>query len=70
MAHYIANKEAQPSGEHEVHNEDTCNNLPDTKNRQSIGYYTSCKDAIAAAREKWTNTFDGCKHCCPDCHTS
>lgn len=70
MAYYIVNKNAQSGGEHEVHNTDTCNYLPDLENQVGIGNYQSCQEAVAAARVKWPdNVFDGCAHCSPDCHT-
>lgn len=69
MSHYIVNKNAQDSGEHEIHNEDSCAHLPNFENRISTGYFNRCEDAVVAAKERWPDSkFDGCMHCCPDCH--
>lgn len=69
MSHYIVNKNAQDSGEHEIHNENSCAHLPNAENRISIGYFNRCEDAVAAAKQQWPSSkFDGCKHCSPDCH--
>ncbi len=68
MPNYCVNKNAQPTGEHEVHNVDTCNYLPETYNRLSLGWHSDCKGAIAEAKKYYSNV-DGCAHCCPDCHT-
>ena len=69
MAKYIINKNVQPTGENEVHEESVCNHLPLSENRILVGYFDSCRLAIAAAKTKWpSNTIDGCAYCTA-CHT-
>jgi hypothetical protein len=68
MARYCVNRNAQPTGEHEVHNVDTCGHLPFTENRIGLGSHVSCFTAVAAARQHFWNV-DGCAYCCPQCHT-
>lgn len=65
--HYYVNKNAQEKGEHEVHKEE-CKKLPLPKNRQYLGYFSSCKDAVKKAKDYYSNV-DGCKLCSPACHT-
>jgi len=70
MSKYIINKNAQSDGFHEVHNENTCNHLPDLPNRVVIGEYNNCYDAVSATKQ--TNPqhdIDGCYFCCNACHT-
>ncbi len=67
MKHYYVNKNAQTTGEHEVHTYD-CLYLPDVNNRIYLGYFDSCKQAIQAAK-KYYNNVDGCYYCCRLCHT-
>ncbi len=68
MPYYLVNRNAQPTGEHEVH-ENTCGHLPDVPNRANLGSYTNCREAIAAARAKGYANVDGCFYCCNACHT-
>lgn len=67
MPNYCVNKQAQTTGEHEVH-EMSCNNLPDSINQQSLGWHSDCHSAVKEAKEHYSNV-DGCKHCCRACHT-
>lgn len=70
MARYIVNKNAQPTGEHEVHNTSTCNWLPDAANRIDLGEHSTCQSAVLEAKRLYPNNkFDGCYHCSPACHT-
>lgn len=64
---YYVNKNAQPTGEHEVHRSD-CRWLPEMYNRIHLGAFTNCADAIRKAKEYYTNV-DGCYYCCSACHT-
>lgn len=66
MNHYYVNKNAQPTGEHEVHI-DGCSHFADKSNRKYLGYFLTCKKAIIKAREYYSNV-DGCFYCCPQCH--
>lgn len=70
MATYIFNKNAQPTGEHEVHNANTCKYLPNLENRVDLGYHDTCQSAVKKAKELYkSKTFDGCYYCCLSCHT-
>lgn len=66
--HYYVNKinTGNPHYNHEVH-KDSCTYLPSPLNREYLGYFALCKDAITKAKEKYSNV-DGCAVCCPECH--
>lgn len=66
MAHYYLNKNAQPSGEHEVH-KDGCHRMPELQNRIYLGYFLNAKDAVREARKYFENV-DGCYYCSEDAH--
>ena len=67
MPIYLVNKEAQPTGEHEVH-ETTCDHLPYSWNRQDLGWHLNCQSAVQAAKAYYSNV-DGCYWCCKPCHS-
>lgn len=67
MYRYYVNQNAQPTGEHEVHRED-CGHLPDFSNREYLGIFYNCHEAVRAARAKNYSNVDGCFYCCLDCH--
>lgn len=67
MAKYYVNKNAQTTGEHEVHREG-CSWMPENSNRIYLGDFYSCKPAVEEAK-KYYNNVDGCYYCCIDCHT-
>ncbi len=67
MGNYYVNKNAQSTGEHEVHT-DGCPHPPNIKNRVSIGLFKTCQGAIRQAKTVYANV-DGCAYCCPKCHT-
>jgi len=67
MAQYYLNRNAQPTGEHEVHTS-ICPFLPALSNRIYLGEFINCADAVKEAR-KYYNNVDGCYYCCPACHT-
>jgi hypothetical protein len=67
MPIYYVNKNAQSTGEHEVH-EDGCSYLPEPENRQYLGVFSNCKDAVREAKNYYDNV-DGCYFCSPKCHT-
>lgn len=71
MPHFIINNNAQPTGEHEVHNESkSLNCLPAQQNRISLGYHLTCHEAIRAAKLKYPGyKIDGCYYCANECHT-
>jgi hypothetical protein len=58
---------AQPSGQHEVHNLRTCHNLPNPENRKHLGEFSSCHGAVTLAKRTY-NKADGCAFCCPQCN--
>jgi hypothetical protein len=64
---YYVNKNAQNTGEHEVHKGD-CPVGPLPENSQYLGVFSSCKDAVEKAKEYYANV-DGCAVCSPACHT-
>lgn len=73
MQRYIINANAQrtKNSEHEVHKLSTCKteNLPDIKNRISLGECENCMEAIKKAKRQYPFwVIDGCKHCIPLCH--
>lgn len=74
MSKYIINQNKQDSasGEnYEVHNEETCNHLPNLSNRIYLGYFSDCHEAVRKAKENhssWSSDIDGCGHCCVPCH--
>ncbi|MFZ5497267.1 MAG: hypothetical protein ACOZE5_18245 [Verrucomicrobiota bacterium] len=61
------NKNAQTSGDHEVHDK-TCPWVPKPENQFDLGYHPTCHPAVALAK-RYNPLADGCKHCSPDCHT-
>ncbi|SDK40287.1 hypothetical protein SAMN04487898_10886 [Pedobacter sp. ok626] len=68
MRKYYVNKNAQPNGDHEVHNE-TCPRLPEVINRLHLGEFTSCASAVIVAKKSYSKA-DGCYYCSPTCHHS
>lgn len=69
MEFYYLNKKAQLTGEHEVH-KDGCQFLPSPLNRDFLGLFSNCVDAVAKAKEQYTSKkIDGCYHCSRACHT-
>lgn len=70
MANYCVNTNAQPNGDHEVHNLDAnCSYLPDPGNRKNLGEHSTCHTAVAQAKVTYPKA-DGCGHCAKECHTS
>ena len=68
MANYCVNSNAQPTGEHEVHNVDACNRLPAKENRIPLGDHASCHGAMTIAKAVYSPV-DGCYYCCSACHS-
>lgn len=66
MAYYYVNKNAQTSGEHEVH-KSGCSFIPTESNRQYLGSFDNCSDAVQEAK-KYYSAVDGCYYCCSACH--
>ena len=68
MTIYYVNKQAQRNGDHEVHKAD-CFKLPSEENRQYLGLFTSCHEAVQEAKKYYTKS-NGCIHCSRECHTT
>ncbi len=69
MNYYIVNTNAQPtSNDHEVH-VNTCSHLPLPVNQLGLGYFNSCREAVAAAKKYYSDT-NGCYYCSYACHTT
>ena len=67
MKFYInKNTDSNPNHDHEVHCEN-CLWLPNEANREYLGEFDNCIDAIQVAKTKYSRV-DGCMHCCPQCH--
>ena len=71
MPRFCVNKNAQPTGEYEVHNLDAgCGHLPNLENQVALGVFINCHEAIRSTRQANPNhSIDGCAYCCPECHT-
>jgi len=67
MPRYFVNDRAQLNGDHEVH-EGGCSFLPDPSNRTYLGEFTSCAEAVRAARTYYSQV-NGCFYCARPCHT-
>jgi hypothetical protein len=67
MEKYYVNKKSQSNGDHEVHVEG-CRYFP--SDASYLGEFSSCEGAVKEAKKTYPTTADGCKTCCPDCHTS
>ncbi len=65
---YYVNKQItkNPNYNHEVHKA-TCAYLPSLSNREYLGCFNACAEAIKEAKKRYVNV-DGCAICCPECH--
>ncbi len=68
MDYYYVNKNTQSNGDNEVHKEG-CSWMPETNNREYLGYYSSCQEAVGEARRRGYKA-NGCYFCSYNCHTS
>ncbi|WP_243300353.1 hypothetical protein [Bacillus litorisediminis] len=68
MKQYFVNKMAADNGDHEVHAEG-CVNPPTEENRDYLGSFSNCEEAVKKAKQKYDKV-DGCFHCCKECHTT
>ncbi len=68
MKKYYVNKNAQANGDHEVHRED-CSWLPNSENRDYLGEFSNCKDALNKAKKDYDQV-NGCYYCSNECHTN
>lgn len=64
---YIVNKQ-QRNGKHEVHSLADCNHLPDETNRETLGRFDNCHDAVSKAEDKGYKPANGCYWCSADCN--
>lgn len=64
---YYVNKRAQSNGDHEVHESD-CRELPSPENREYLGLFYNCHEAVSEARRRGYRKVDGCKICSKECH--
>ena len=69
MAKYYVNNNAQSNGDHEVH-KSGCVHMPEERNRQYLGDFVSCHNAVKEAKKKYHSQSDGCFYCSNECHTS
>lgn len=67
MTTYYVNKNAQSNGDHEVHTT-SCSWLPEPQNREYIGIFSSCREAVREAKKKYKKV-NGCFYCSRECHT-
>jgi hypothetical protein len=67
VQHYYINTHEQVNGQHVVH-VPRCNYFPEEKDRIYLGAFTSCHDALKAAKSHYDKS-NGCPWCCTDCHT-
>lgn len=67
MANYYVNTSAQINGDHEVH-VDGCGWMPSSK--VHLGDYFSCGPAVEQSKRYYYSQSNGCRYCCPACHTS
>lgn len=71
MPNYCVNSNAQTNGDHEVHDlASTKGCLPSQGNQVGLGYFGTCRDAVAEARRRGYRPANGCAWCVPACHTS
>lgn len=72
MSRFIVNRNAQPNGDHEVHNATLgCGHMPLPANQIDLGEHASCAGAVSQARRTWANNrINGCYYCCNACHTT
>lgn len=66
MGFYYLNRNAQTTGEHEVH-ESNCFRMPEPQNRIYLGYFSNANEAVREARKYYDNV-DGCYYCSPEAH--
>lgn len=66
---YCVNKNAQSTGEHEVHNVTAnCSYLPNLENRVNLGSHANCHGAVLTAKAYYP-IVNGGAYCCSECNT-
>ena len=68
MANFYVNQNAQPNGDHEVH-QDGCYWLSLVVNSLYLGNFWTCWGAVMEAQRMYPRA-NGCAHCSPTCHIS
>ena len=68
MPSYYVNRNEQPNGDHEVHEDGACPYPPDHVNRLGVGWHLNCSGAVVEARKTYAQV-NGCYYCCNACHT-
>lgn len=48
MPNYVVNREAQPNGDHEVH-QHGCSWMPALHNQHPLGWHSGCQSAVMVA---------------------
>lgn len=66
MPQYYLNKNAQSTGEHEVH-QINCYKMPCLQNCIYLGYFSNAIEAVRHAK-KYYNNVDGCYYCSSEAH--
>lgn len=70
MPTFYRNSNAQPDGFNEVHVDDnSCSHPPLHANRQTLGWHSTCTEAVRFANQTYGGKHDGCAYCTPNCHT-
>lgn len=67
LLYYYINATPKIDGWYEVH-AISCVQTSLIKTTVPLGEYTSCQEAITAAKLKYPKA-DGCYYCCKECHT-
>ena len=69
MTKYYVHKKQDDKGDHEVH-KPGCHKMPREENREYLGMFDRCQEAVQEARKRQYSNVNGCIHCSNDCHTS
>jgi hypothetical protein len=64
--YFYANVKPKPNGDIEIHTQ-SCNRLPNFKNRILLGIFNNSFDAIRKAKERFSTAI-GCLYCCNECN--
>lgn len=72
MPRFILNRNMQANGDNEVHNVTKgCAFMPQVASQLDLGEHLDCHGAVARAKAVYKNArINGCRYCCPACHTS
>ena len=70
MPTYCVNRNAQPNGDHEVHDiASTKGCLPEPVHRINLGWHPSCREAVREAKNSYFRQSNGCYYCARECNT-